>query len=193
MIDQTVYVDQSYCISGRSIKDSNLLGIHFGLSSLNQGKAFDQVEHHCLWTTVVFKFFQKKFRRTICLKIFKFLWQLSFAMCKHAAKPSAIYVTNNISNPYIALCNVQYCNAVLCSVVLTVKLNCSWNGLSVAGLKELLCTATCPPTAYHSLAALLCTLYKGWETFFSSGWTLNEFCCLFTFFHWKIHDPFCHW
>uniref|UniRef100_A0A3B5PPF5 Reverse transcriptase domain-containing protein n=1 Tax=Xiphophorus maculatus TaxID=8083 RepID=A0A3B5PPF5_XIPMA len=63
VIDQVIHVDQSYCIPGRSIRDnitlirdyldvSNLLGLNFGLISIDQEKAFDRVEHQYLWNTL---------------------------------------------------------------------------------------------------------------------------------------------
>lgn len=61
VIDQVIHVDQSYCISGRFIRDnislirevfdissSSSLDVNFGLISFDQEKAFDQVEHHCM-------------------------------------------------------------------------------------------------------------------------------------------------
>ena len=59
-MDQLIHRSQTYCVPGRSmidnvslirdiLEDSGSLGLDAGLVSLDQGKAFDLVEHRYLW------------------------------------------------------------------------------------------------------------------------------------------------
>ena len=63
VMDMVIHQDQTYCVPGRSILDnvslirdildiSSSLGVDVGLISLDQQKAFDQVEYPYLWNTL---------------------------------------------------------------------------------------------------------------------------------------------
>ncbi|KAF7649610.1 hypothetical protein LDENG_00138880 [Lucifuga dentata] len=63
VMNSVIHIDQSYCVAGRLISDnimlildvlevSGSLAVHTGLISIDQEKAFDQVEHQYLWQTL---------------------------------------------------------------------------------------------------------------------------------------------
>ncbi len=63
VMEQVIHIDQTYCVPSRLITDniflirnildlSTSLGCELGLTSIDQEKAFDRVEHQYLWQTL---------------------------------------------------------------------------------------------------------------------------------------------
>lgn len=63
VMEEVVYIDQAYCVPGRSISDNiclirgilnvcSLSSVDLGLVAVDQEKAFDRVEHRYLWKTL---------------------------------------------------------------------------------------------------------------------------------------------